>query len=283
MRKRAYFFTAAILLLFFCLFILISPSCPVLTGYFKKYKPAGGKKEACALTKKETAPPIAQALEFLRVRNDKQALSGFEEILSSDPDNLSAMWGEAEIKRRDRKYIEAEDILKKIISRNPNHAAALISLAYIRYKDGRLDDALNMAHKALLSSEATAQDKALAYMMFGTINSRRSSQGWFLSKIRYGTQIKCYFLKAGELSSDLPEVHLGLGSFYLLAPGIAGGNLDKAIEELECAVKIAPGFATANARLAQAYKKKGDAEKYKFYVSRALELDPENEVLAELK
>jgi hypothetical protein len=44
---------------------------------------------------------------------------------------------------------------------------------------------------------------------------------------------------------------------------------------------MAPDFATANARLAQSYKKKGNKEKYNYYLQRAKELDPENEVANE--
>lgn len=284
MKKQVYFFAAAVLLAFLCLLVFVlSSTCPVPSGYFKNNKPVARDKGLCALTAKETVSSLAQAFEFLRTRRDKEALSAFEAVLSTEPDNLSAMWGKAEMKRRQREYAEAEGLLKKIISRDPSHAPSLNSLAYIRYNSGKLDDALGMVNKVLSSDKATAQDKALAYMMIAAINSKRSSQGWFFSKIRYGTQIKCYFLKAMELSPDLPEVHLGLGSFYLMAPGIAGGNPDKAVEELECAVKIAPGFATANARLAQAYKKKGDMEKYQFYKDKTFELDPHNEVLPELK
>jgi len=283
MKKHVYFFAAGILLLVLCILMSGYPICPFLTAHFKKNSPAFGNRETRTLATEEAAPSLARALELLRIRDDKQALSGFEAILLKDPDNLSAMWGKAEIKRRRRDYIEAEDILKKVISRDPGHAASLISLAYIRCNSGKLNEALELSNRALSSDEATQQDKAMAYMMLGTINNRLSSQGWLLSKIRYGTQIKRYFLRARELSPELPEVHLGLGSFYLLAPGIAGGNLDKAIEELEYAVRIAPGFATANARLAQAYRKKGDMDKYRFYKDRASGLDPQNEVLVELK
>ncbi|MDD2752737.1 MAG: tetratricopeptide repeat protein, partial [Candidatus Omnitrophica bacterium] len=88
---------------------------------------------------------------------------------------------------------------------------------------------------------------------------------------------------AKGLAPDLPEVRLGLGTFYLLAPGFAGGNQKAALEELEAAVRLAPDFATANARLAQAYQKAGNQEKYNFYLALAKKLDPENEVIAELK
>ncbi len=222
-----------------------------------------------------------QAFTLLRDRKDKEALGIFEQVLSATPDNLDALWGKAEVLRRARDYQQAQELLDKILEKNPGHIPSLISLAYLRYKDDRLNEALKLIHRVLRMDNLDKANKALAYMMLGTINSRRSSKGWFLNKITYGTQIKGYFLKAKELAPEFPEVHLGLGTFYLLAPAIAGGNLNKAFEELEYAVKIAPDFATANARLAQAYKEKGDLEKYNLYLNRAKELDPQNEVLHE--
>lgn len=225
---------------------------------------------------------LKDALRLLKNRKDQDALVIFEKILTVQSDNLEALWGKAEVLRRSRNYKQAEDLLNKILSKNPGHASSWISLAYIKYKDDRLNEAKQLIIQAF---EANYQDKenlALAYMMLGNINSKYAKKGWLFSKIKYGTQIKYYFLKAGELAPDLPEVHLALGTFYLLAPGIIGGNLNKAIEELELAVKIAPEFATACARLAQGYKKKGDLEKYNFYIKRTKELDPQNEVLKEI-
>ena len=226
---------------------------------------------------------LPDAFLLLKNRRDKEALAIFDKILKEQPDNLGAFWGKAEVLRRDRQYAQAENILNQILKKEPQHAASLISLAYIRYKDNKLSKAQELAKQVLGGAYADKENLALAYMMLGAINSGRSARGWFFSKIRYGTQIQCYFLRAKELAPDLPEVHLGLGTFYLLAPGIVGGNLSKAIKELELAVKIAPDFATANARLAQAYKRKPDLGKYNFYVARAEALDPANEVLKELK
>jgi tetratricopeptide (TPR) repeat protein len=226
---------------------------------------------------------LKDALVLLKNRKDNDALVVFEKILADEPGNLDALWGKAEIKRRAHKYKEAQALLSEILKQNPNHVSSLISLAYIRYKDDKLNEASELINRAINASSSDKENEALAYMMLGTINSRRSAKGWFFSKIRYGTQIKCYFLKAKELAPHLPEVHLGLGTFYLKAPAIVGGNLDKAVEELEAAVRIAPDFATANARLAQAYKKKGNLEKYNFYIQRARELDSQNEVLKELQ
>jgi len=224
---------------------------------------------------------IDEAFVLLKARKDNAALVIFEKIIASQADNLDALWGKAEVLRRSRDYKESEELLNKILSLNPKHIPSLISLSYIRYKDDKLNEALKLINQVLKTDALDKENQALAYMMLGSINSRRSKKGWVLSKVAYGTHIKGYFLRAKELAPHLPEVHLGLGTFYLLAPAIVGGDLNKAFQELELTVKLAPEFATANARLAQAYKKKGDLEKYNFHLQRARELDPKNEVLNE--
>ena len=262
--------------------IIIGLFAGLYVGSF--YKATCPPKPLPGVQKQNKESSISETFGLLKIRKDNEALAIFEKILSEQPDNLNALWGKAEVLRRMRKYKESESILKKeVLKNNPNHASSLISLSYIRYKDDRLNEALELVNQVLKTDSLDRENKALAYMMLGTINSRRSAKGWFFSKIKYGTQIRRYFLKAKELAPDLPEVHLGLGTFYLLAPAIIGGDLNRAIEELEYAVGIASDFATANARLAQAYKKKSDLEKYNFYIQRAKKLDPENEVLKELQ
>ncbi|MBC8436441.1 MAG: tetratricopeptide repeat protein [Candidatus Omnitrophica bacterium] len=229
------------------------------------------------------AAEIQDAFSLLKIRKDNQALAVFEELLQRKPNNCGALWGKAEILRRKRRFQESEIILNQVLQKNPDYPPALISLAYIRYHDNRLKEALKLTRRALKSKPLSKENEAMAFMMLGTINSKRSSQGWIINKIQYGTQIKSFFLKAVKIDPGLAEAHLGLGIFYLKAPVIAGGNVDKAIEELTTALRLAPDFATATARLAQAYKKKGDSDKYKIYLRRAEELDSGNEALKELR
>jgi tetratricopeptide (TPR) repeat protein len=221
-------------------------------------------------------------LNYLKSRKDNLALVEIEKILSVEPDNITALWGKAEILRRNYKLKDSQVILNKLLSGDPRHTPSLITLSYIRYHDNRLDEALKILRQVLNQPNLESEDRALVYMLMGSINAKRASLGGFLSKIAYGTHVWGYFERAKVLAPDLSEVRLGLGTFCLLAPKIIGGNLEKAIEELEVAVKLTPDFATANARLAQAYKKKGNLEKYNFYLQRAKELDPENEVLKEI-
>jgi len=224
---------------------------------------------------------INKAFKLLKVRKDTEALVIFEEVLFAQPQNLDALWGKAEVLRRGYQFKEAEKILKRILEKNPNHLPSLNNMAFIRYKEGRLNEALKIVNLILNNPRLDKENQAFAYLTIGTINSSRTAKGKFFTKIQYGRQIKRYFDKANGLCPELAEVHLCLGMFFLKAPQLAGGNLNKAIKELELALKIAPDFAMANARLAQAYKKKGNLEKYNYYLERAKELDPDGEVLKE--
>ncbi len=250
--------------------------------YFLPHTKRRPKNAECVI---ETAQSedglIDEALGLLKSRENSAALAIFNRILTAQPDNLEALWGKAEVLRRTRDYGASESLLSGILEKSPDHIPSLISLSFIRYKADKLDEAQQIVRRILRDECLGREDQALAYMMLGLINSRRSVKGWVFDKIRYGTQIKPFFLKASQLGPDLAEVHLGLGTFYLLAPAISGGDTSKAIEELELAVRIAPTFATANARLAQGYKRKGDLEKYNFYRKIARELDPGDEAVKE--
>jgi len=251
-------------------------------GYYLATKPAA-RNIAGFIQAPPAAGEIEDAYALLRGRRDSQALRIFEQILRGDPGNIQARWGTAEVLRRENRYRDAERILIDNLEVDPQHPPSLLTLAYIRYKEDDLAQAGGLIAGALRSPQLSRQDKGLSYMLKGAINSRRSQGGWLFGKLIYGPQIKGYLLKARELAPQLPEVHLGLGTFYLLAPKIAGGNLQSAIEELRLALDLAPDFATASARLAQAYKEAGDLQKYDYYIKKARELDPENEVLQEIE
>jgi len=225
---------------------------------------------------------LKSGLELLRVRKDNAAGDIFSRILENNPVDVEALWGKAEILRRKRDFEKAQVFLNRIFSIEPKHAPSLIILSYLRYKSDQLNEAQALAEEVLSMPSAGRGSRALAYMLLGSINARRSSLGGVVNKIRYGMQVERNFLKAKTLAPDLAEIHMALGSFYLLAPSFAGGNLNKALRELNTAILLAPDFATANARLAQAYAKKGDLVSYNFYLKRAREIDPGNEVLQEL-
>jgi Tfp pilus assembly protein PilF len=271
---KRYLLVICILLAIYSFFALSKVTCPLFSAKKDKIQEYRIKGNAAA--------SLDQAMTLLRRRQDNAALLVFEKILETQPSNIQAFWGKAEILRRSRNYAESEKILQEAIKKDPGYAPPLISLAYLRYNDGQLPEARKILNSVRKNKLLDNENRALIYILLGTINSKYSAEGGLLSKITYASGILRYFLKANELAPCLPEVHLALGTFYMKAPGILGGNLDRAIRELEQCLIIAPDFATAHARLAQAYEEKGDPVRYQLHLERVKALDPQNEVLKEL-
>lgn len=222
-----------------------------------------------------------KGLKLLAERKDSSALNIFEQILKAEPQNPDALWGKAEVLRRRHKLKESEQILNGILAKDPGHLSSLNSLAYIKYLDNKIDESERIVERILKHSRLDKENQALAFLLLGAIYSKRTQEGWLFSKIKYGTQIRHYFELARQTAPEMPETHLGIGTFYLKAPAIVGGDINKALKELELSVSMAPDFATANARLAQAYKKMGAMGKYNYYLNKAKTLDPLDEAVKE--
>ncbi|MFA6350392.1 MAG: hypothetical protein WCY12_05680 [Candidatus Omnitrophota bacterium] len=274
MKKIILIFLVILVLLAAALFALDKAGYPVF-GFIRK--------DVACIKPYERAVKVLKAMEFLRIRKDRQAEEILDGILVLEPDNIDALWGKAEIYRRRYNYAQAKVLLDKVLRTNLKYYPAMISMAYIEFRSGKFERAQKMIEGVLKEGCADQDTQALSYVLLGNICSTRSSKGNLLEKMRFTPYIKPYLDKAMEISPDLSEVHLGLGSFYLLAPSLIGGDLDKAIEELEKAYSLAPDFATVNVRLAQAYQLKNNVKKYEYHLKKAEEIEPDNETLVEFK
>ena len=126
------------------------------------------------------------------------------------------------------------------------------------------------------SAKADLESYARAYAMYAGAKGMIAHYGGVLSKAVNGLAVEPNLRKAQKLSPDSPAVLFGLGSYYFLAPVIAGGNKVKAEGYLKKAVEVDPLFADAYVRLAQLYSVRGEMEKYNFYMKKALTIDPLN-------
>jgi tetratricopeptide (TPR) repeat protein len=218
------------------------------------------------------------ALVFLNVRKDREAQKIFQDMLKKDPNSKEAKWGLAETLRRQNKLEESERILAGLIQSFPSFSPAYISLAYIKYTKLDFRSTVDLASKVIAQGREVVDlsNYTRAYLLIGGGKGMLASSGGIFAKIGEGTQVLPNLKKAEELQPDAPAVLFGLGSFYFLAPGIAGGNIDKSKEYLEKAVSLDPFFADAYVRLAQVYRTKGDNQKFEEYLKKALEIDPQN-------
>lgn len=223
-------------------------------------------------------------LVFLNLHRDKQAGEVFAEILASDPDCTEAKWGAAEVLRRQHRLEKSEALLRQVLKAVPDFSPALITLAYIRYIQMDFNGAVRLAIKVLAQGEESVDrsNYVRARLIYAGTKGMIAHYGGPVSKVVNGTAIFPSLRAAERLQPDSAGVKFGLGSFYLLAPNLVGGDVKKAEVYLKKAIEIDPLFADAYVRLGQLYKIKGEDSKYLEYLKRAEEIDPGNELAMDI-
>ena len=180
---------------------------------------------------------------------------------------------------------KSEALTSEIVKSNPNFSPAYITLAYIKYMQMNFNQAVNLASKVLEQGEdqVDLSNYVRAILIVAGSKGMIAHYGGPISKIVNGTAVLPNLRKAERLKPDDAGVLFGLGSFYLLAPSLAGGDPDKAKDYLEKTIKADPLFVDAYVRLGQWYKIKGDKQKYVEYLNKAQAIDSQNELLCDLR
>lgn len=219
-------------------------------------------------------------LVYLNLHKDKEAEDAFNRVLALDSKIIEAKWGLAEVLRRQHNPDKSENILKDVMKSAPEFSPAYITLAYIRYIQMNFNEAVRLANKVLEQGRKRVDlsNYVRAYLLRGGVKGMIAHYGGALSKVINGTAVLPNLKSAEKLQPESAGVKFGLGSFYLLAPSLAGGDLEEAQIYLKKAIEVDPLFTDAYVRLAQLYKIKGDSQKYNEYIKKALEIDPKNEL-----
>ncbi len=224
-------------------------------------------------------------LVYLNLHQDHAAYQIFTTLLNNNPGKIELKWGLAESARRLHDSKKAESLLNEVIKQDSHFAPALISLAYIEYFKMDFKASVQLATKVIQQGQDNVDlsNYARAYAMYAGSKGMLAHYGGIISKAIDGLAVKTNLDKAEKLQPNSPAVLFGIGSYYLLAPAIAGGNKSKAEDYLNKALKVDPFFADVYVRLAQLAKIKGEKEKYGTYLNKALEIDPGNELALDTK
>ena len=225
------------------------------------------------------------ALVYLNVHKNNEAKEAFSRMLSRDPESIEAQWGLAEVMRRQQKIKESDKALSEIIKSSPEFWPAQITLAYVEYTKEDFKKAIRIATKVskVDIGEIDLSNHVRSFLIIGGAKGMLASRGGPIAKIVNGTQVLPNLKRGERLQPDSAAVLFGLGSYYLLAPTIGGGNKKKAREYLEKAIEKDPLFADAYVRMAQLYNMLGDAQKSRSYLNKAIEIDPQNRLVQDFK
>jgi tetratricopeptide (TPR) repeat protein len=180
---------------------------------------------------------LQDGLKFLEKKEYERAREAFEAVLKNDNANAEAHAALARVLMAyDRDYDKAEEHLEKAVE----------------LKD----------------------DNAGYHYFLGNVYGMQAQRAGFFSKISYAKKTKSEFFRAVELDPENIGFREALMTYYLMAPGIIGGSVEKAREQAkEMLQRNACSGHLAYARIALYEKNPGLAEQE---LRQATQAEPKN-------
>jgi Flp pilus assembly protein TadD len=187
--------------------------------------------EAAKLSPKDLQPHLAAAA-LLRTQNNLDAAAReYQAAAELDPTSNDALSGLIDVYGAQKKYSDAEAILRKLLASDPQNSAARMQLARVLTTEGKNDEAAQQL-QAGLAANPTDPHAALG---LGTLYVNAGKDAEAEQQFRLAVQ---------KLPQD-PEAHFALGSLLLHEK-----KFPEAQQELLIAVRLKPDLADAYSNLA---------------------------------
>jgi len=177
-----------------------------------------------------------------------------------------------------RDYQQAKNLFEKQLEKNKEDIVAHLFMAKIAVKNENLE----LAEEHINQAEELIENRKLKFVeikiqaeifyWFGTIMEMQAEKASIFSMSGYAKKSLKGYLKAIELSSKNLEYRKGLINFYLEAPSLLGGDIDKAINHAQIAFEQNPNFGYK--MLINCYEKSDDTQSMLTSYKRAIEQYP---------
>ncbi|MGH8278778.1 MAG: tetratricopeptide repeat protein [Gammaproteobacteria bacterium] len=138
-------------------------------------------------------------------------------------------------------YAGARNYFQSVLQQNPANAQAAAGLASVNLAEGQNKAGVDWAQKAI----ALAPNVALYHMLLGVAYGQYVHDVSIFSQLGIAYKVRDAFQQAVQLDPENGQARAGLAKYYILAPGIAGGNLEKAGQQISALDKLDPVQAAA--------------------------------------
>lgn len=156
-------------------------------------------------------------------------------------------------------YTGARNYFQSVLQQHPQDAEAAAGLATVNLAEGQNKAGVDWAQKAI----ELAPGVALYRMLLGVAYGEYVHDVSVFSQLGIAYKVRDTFRDAVKLDPENSQARAGLAKYYILAPGIAGGSLEKATAQITALDKIDPVQAAAvRATWAEHSKNDSEAETY---------------------
>src|SRR3954468_7062437 len=167
-------------------------------------------------------------------------------------------------------FKKARAIVDPRFRANPNDAESIYLEARVKTAFGSIDEALKLAERALELNKNNVNYHGAVAQLYGD----KAQQAGFFDQILLARKVKDHLDQAIALDPKNWHARDGMVQFYLLAPGIMGGDKQKAQAVADQAVKDDPAHGWMTAALIALQEK--DNTKVESDYLNALKADPKS-------
>ena len=133
---------------------------------------------------------------------------------------------------------EAIQVLQKEVSRSANDAEAYNLLCRAYFMREEWDRGIGACERA----RSLDPQKSLYELWLGRIYGEKADRAGFLSAAGLAKKVRSSFERAVDLDPKSSDARTDLAEFYLEAPAIVGGGLDKARAQADALLPLNPGM-----------------------------------------
>lgn len=170
---------------------------------------------------------------------------------------------------KNKKYSEARTVFENILSQSSYNAEANYYLGSICLRADRdPDKAIEYLEKAIDAEP----NNSLYHLVLSSALGNKAMQSNVIKQALLAPKIKNELEKAVELDPKSIEARSGLCQFYLMAPGIMGGSIEKAKQQAEAIRNLDAyrGYLV----YASIYNREEDWDQAETYYKKAVAADP---------
>jgi predicted O-linked N-acetylglucosamine transferase (SPINDLY family) len=214
----------------------------------------------------------------------------YEEILSQDPNNITALHLLGVLRYQEGDARRAIELIEKALILKPDHAGAHNNLGIVLDEQGNLDEAVAAYQVALklapdyaeahynlgiaLKSQGKLEEAVASYLRALRLKpdhtGAHNNLGIVLEDQGKLEEAVASYRKALKIEPDYSEAHSNLGIALR-----DQGKLEEAVAAYRMALKLRPGFAEAHCNLGKALRDQGKLEESVAAYRMALELKPD--------
>ncbi len=181
----------------------------------------------------------------------------------------------------EHRYQESRAVLAGVIKAYPDFYPAAVALAHLDYLQKDFDRAYQRALQLIEKRKELSRFHFTVSLMLAAGAKGVLAKRNLLVAIPAYFEVNGYLAEAQKQMPDSAEVLYAVGSYHLLTPAVAGGDVEKAIALLERSRQMTPLNPDVCVRLAQAYRANGRPDVSGKYLRQAAQLDPRNELLVD--